>query len=182
MPDPTTPDESTSTPSGVEVFYVESLVKSKDKKPAVGFRWGDLSCQLTPEEAREHALGIIEAAIAAELDSAVVEWAMDRLGQPPENAGKLLHHIRGVRESPEGIPSCTLNMGTESIRPATARVRGLYLIANAANTEMEASLALILMRDMGLDSEAVAALIQELRDVRGLSTDWQQAGMGDGPE
>jgi hypothetical protein len=164
-----------------EEIYVESMVKSRDKMPAVGIRWGKLSCQLTPEEARQHALGIIEAAIVAELDAAVFKWAMETLGQPPENAGKLLHYIRGVRESPEGIPSCTLNMGKESIRPATARGRGLHLIANAANTEMEASLVFILMRDMGLDGQAVAALIQELREIRGLSTDWEQAGIN-GPD
>jgi hypothetical protein len=60
---------------------------SKDKRPMVDFHWGRERMELTPPEALTHALGIIEAAIAAETDALLVEFATRILGAEIDIAG-----------------------------------------------------------------------------------------------
>jgi len=56
--------------------------------------------QCTPEEARDHALRILEAAGAAELDEVIVRW----LTAPPfnmdiESAARVLFDLRKIRDA-----------------------------------------------------------------------------------
>jgi hypothetical protein len=66
-------------------IHVEPIVRISDGEPSVELRWGDLSCQLSPEDARQHALDIIVAAKAAEQDAAVVKWSIKKREQSPED-------------------------------------------------------------------------------------------------
>lgn len=54
-----------------EQILMQSVV-TPDMVPLVQLRWGDLKCQLSPQEARQHALGILECAEAAMHDTALV--------------------------------------------------------------------------------------------------------------
>lgn len=56
-------------------IWVESMVASQTGEPMVVLRWYDHSAQLTPHEAREHALSILAAADAAESDATLVVFA-----------------------------------------------------------------------------------------------------------
>lgn len=53
---------------------IESIVSGRTFEPMVQLTWGDQSGQLTPGEARRHALSILEAADAAESDAFVFRW------------------------------------------------------------------------------------------------------------
>ena len=79
-------------------LFVQSRVSSKDKRPMVDFHWGRERMELTPPEALTHALGIIEAAIAAETDALLVEFATRILGAEIDIAGLLLLEFRKFRE------------------------------------------------------------------------------------
>ncbi|MCC6328950.1 MAG: hypothetical protein IT174_10570 [Acidobacteria bacterium] len=56
------------------MISVTSIVSGRTFEPLVQIDWGDLSAQLGLREAREHALGILEAAEAAESDAFVFQW------------------------------------------------------------------------------------------------------------
>lgn len=73
---------------------VESGVTTSGRGFVV-MRWGDLSGQLTPDEAREYALAILEAADAADHDAALFVELRDRVGLELTTIGGLL---RGIRE------------------------------------------------------------------------------------
>ncbi len=79
-------------------LVVQSRVSSRDKRPMVDFQWGREKMDLTPPEALTHALGIIEAAIAAETDALLVEFVTRILGAEIDIAGLLLLEFRKFRE------------------------------------------------------------------------------------
>ncbi|HEY9737515.1 MAG TPA: hypothetical protein V6D06_14575 [Trichocoleus sp.] len=163
-------------------ILVESLVKSRTLEPAINIKWGKQQAQLTPQQAAAHALAVLEVVAAAELDSAVMRWAVEVAGAAPAEGAKLLQLFRQKRESSQ-IPSCTMNLGDESIRPDTARERAKYLLMNAANTEVEAFLMVFAMQDLSLTADQAAQMVEELRQMRGLQTDWNREGLGgDGDE
>ncbi|MBD2261411.1 hypothetical protein [Pseudanabaena sp. FACHB-2040] len=163
-------------------IWVESLVKSRTLQPAINLKWGKQQAQLTPQEATHHALAVLEAAAAAELDSALMRWAVEVAGSSPVQGAQLLQLFRQQREAGQ-IPSCTMDLGDESIRPDTARERAKYLLMNAFNTEVEAFLLVFAIQDLGLAAEQADQMLQEFRALRGLQTDWNREGLrGDGDE
>ena len=73
--------------SGVSAFTGDGFVTLK---------WGESAGQLTPAEARAHALAILEAAEAAESDAAV--WQVMTTGGATEaDAVRILSRIRDAR-------------------------------------------------------------------------------------
>jgi hypothetical protein len=79
--------------SGVSVF---------DGTPFVVLRWGQETGQLTPAEAREHALAVLEAAAAAEHDALVFAELRDgRAGLSMEAAATFLVALRRRRAAGE---------------------------------------------------------------------------------
>jgi hypothetical protein len=89
-----------------ETLWFESGVSSRTGEPFVHIRWGDESGQLSVEEAREHALHMLEVVNAAEFDAAFVKamtnpavFGDERVGGLPlEEALRLLALIRQARE------------------------------------------------------------------------------------
>lgn len=77
--------QSIEVQSGVSVFTHE---------PYVQLRWGAESGQLTPAEAREHALGVLRAADAAEFDATVWAEMTETIGLEPESVVRFLAGIR----------------------------------------------------------------------------------------
>lgn len=53
--------------------------------------------QMSPEEARDHARAITEAAEAAEQDAFIFDWVTRKVGSAPEQAAGLLQDFRAYR-------------------------------------------------------------------------------------
>ena len=68
-----------------------------DGEPFVKLTWGDQHGQLTPTEARRHALGILEAADAADSDSFLWGFLRARVGLDDERAAEVLAEFRAYR-------------------------------------------------------------------------------------
>lgn len=78
-------------------IWVESGVNDQGK-PFVSLGWGDMGGQLSVEEARQHGLGVIEAAYAADMDSRFVR-VLEEIGIDRETAVMMLSHMRVERGS-----------------------------------------------------------------------------------
>lgn len=81
-----------------EVIHVESGVSLFNGNPFVVMRWGKESGQLSPEEARTHALWILACANAAESDAVVVTMLRES-GLEEEMIGMFLTDMR-IRRMP----------------------------------------------------------------------------------
>lgn len=81
-----------------ETIWITSLVSSRTKEGVVELNWGDKKAQLSPEEARKHALKILECADAAETDAFIVEFFVKRLGQEFDKALMILQDFRSFRD------------------------------------------------------------------------------------
>jgi hypothetical protein len=83
---------------GEEIIHITSLVSSRTKEGVVELNWGDKKAQFSPEEARKHALKILECADAAETDAFIVDFFVKRLGQKFEQSLRILQDFRAFRE------------------------------------------------------------------------------------
>lgn len=81
-----------------DVIHVLSGVSAFTGKGFVTMRWGAESGQLTPAEARTHALHVLECAEAAESDSLVVQQ-LERLDLSRDVALSFLVELRKAREA-----------------------------------------------------------------------------------
>ncbi len=73
------------------------------KEPFVQLLRGDkLICQMTPEQARDHAQAMIQAAEAAETDAFLFHWMTKVLEMPAQAGAKLLAEFRKYREAMTG--------------------------------------------------------------------------------
>jgi hypothetical protein len=80
---------------GGDTLWMESGVNDQGE-PFVHMHWGDESGQLTTEEAREHAIHMVEASAAADFDAAL--WAVfGRMGIEPDRAAQMLALMREER-------------------------------------------------------------------------------------
>jgi hypothetical protein len=86
-----------SGPTDERIIHVESVVRSQDLTPAVRFKWGDLSADLTPNEARVHAFIILEAADAAMTDSFLATYLRDKVHVGPNEIAGVLSDLRSFR-------------------------------------------------------------------------------------
>jgi hypothetical protein len=78
-------------------LQVESGVSARTGEPFMHMRWGDQAGQLTPQEARQHALRILDAAAASEFDAALVRALVGEMGVPHEKAVRFLGVMREQR-------------------------------------------------------------------------------------
>lgn len=85
-------------PSPRDEILVESLVSSRTRKGMVQISWGDNRAQLTAEQARRHALLILEAAEAARSDELVFSLLTQKLGLPDAQAVAVIGSMREMRE------------------------------------------------------------------------------------
>lgn len=152
-------------------IFVESMVAARTLTPAVQITWGNECARLPADVARHHAFCVLGALAAAEIDACLMQWATQKLQLSPAEAAQLLMTFRQKRET-DGIPSCTLNLGDEHIRPDTARRRAEILMNAAFGVEIEAFLAMFLIRELNQSAEIADVLIQEFREMRGAQTMW----------
>lgn len=93
---------------------VLGIVSFQTGQPFVHLRWGENVGQLTPDEARQHALLILEAAQNAVADAAITGWAKDELELDPERAAQLLDAHRRYRADRWGQPDLDLEFGHQA--------------------------------------------------------------------
>lgn len=80
---------------------VESLVSDRNREPYVVLKWGPHRAQLTPAEARRHALIILEASDAAISDAFLVAWLTEHIGVTPPVMAAALEAFRHYRTAQE---------------------------------------------------------------------------------
>lgn len=150
---------------------VQSGVSARNGKPFIHLEWGDNKAQFSPAEMRAHAMGLIEAAAAAEMDACLMAWAIQKMEVPKEDAAKLLMLFRQKREEGK-IPSVTLNIDGEPMRPDTVKQAGAEMFEMSFAAEMEAFLVELIIKDIGHSGEIADRMIQEFREMRGAKTLW----------
>jgi hypothetical protein len=62
------------------IIRIETMYGAKERIPSVILQWGVEKGQLSPAEARIHAMKVLEAADAAEGDAFIFEFTRSRLG------------------------------------------------------------------------------------------------------
>ncbi|HSZ58640.1 MAG TPA: hypothetical protein VK797_23430 [Tepidisphaeraceae bacterium] len=80
-----------------ETLYVGSLVSSRSGEGVVQFQWGEKTCQLDPETARQVAFQILEAAEASDSDEFVVWLLREKVGLSMEQCWPILIDFREHR-------------------------------------------------------------------------------------
>jgi len=81
------------------MIEVVSIVSGSTFQPLVQIKWGDKEGQLSVEEARVHALIILEVAEAAESDAFVFQWlTRDIIGTAEDEKGNWDEVIAQFRE------------------------------------------------------------------------------------
>lgn len=88
MPDEKIPDDVLWHQSGVNTKG-EPFVQLIKGKKVIG--------QMSPDDARDHAHAVLEAAEAAEQDAFIFDWVQQKLEMPPAIAGQLLVEFRKYR-------------------------------------------------------------------------------------
>lgn len=83
--------------SSEKEILVESTFGASTRQPYVTFRWAGRTFQLSPTEARAHALLILEGGEAAEQDAFIVHFITKTVGASIENAIQLLSEFRSQR-------------------------------------------------------------------------------------
>lgn len=86
-----------------DAIWVKSLVSGRTFEPMIEFEWGAQRAQLSLEEARNHALYILECAEAAESDAFVFQWlTRDIVGtaqDEKENFEQVIEEFKKFREA-----------------------------------------------------------------------------------
>jgi hypothetical protein len=92
------------------MLEIYSQVGGESLEPFVLLQWQDRTCTLSPEDAREHALKIVDCAEAAVHDAFLVRWLLEVVGSERTQAFGLLQELRAWRqrraempEDPEGL-------------------------------------------------------------------------------
>lgn len=86
-------------PADASTIWVESIISNRTKEGLVNIRWGNMSAQLSVKEARDHAIGILEAAEAATTDALLYDYFLNKLHSSPEMFAGFLADFRAAREA-----------------------------------------------------------------------------------
>ena len=81
------------------MIYTRALYGAQCRQPLVELRYQDLSVQLSPEDARELAMSLLQTAEAAEQDAFLVEWSQQEVHATLTEAVGLLEGFRKWREA-----------------------------------------------------------------------------------
>jgi hypothetical protein len=79
------------------MLCVESLISQRDQKPYIQIQFKEQSIQLPVQDAREHALYILEACEAAELDAILLSYLQKSVGFPLTQAVEVVRNFRSYR-------------------------------------------------------------------------------------
>lgn len=82
-----------------EEIFITSIVSGRTYEPLIEIEWNGQRGQLQLDEARQHALGILEAAEAAESDAFVFKWlTRDIIGTADDDAENFKQIIEQFKE------------------------------------------------------------------------------------
>lgn len=81
--------------------WVETLVSHRTGEPLVQIAWYDHTGQLTPAQARQLALQLMEAAAITEADAFLIHFMKNTVGTDERAASILLQEFRRFREAQE---------------------------------------------------------------------------------
>lgn len=91
-----------------EMIFITSIVSGRTYEPLIQMEWGNEAGQLDLDEARQHALGILEACEAAESDAFVFKWlTRDIIGtneDEAENFRRIIAEFKEFREARKALP------------------------------------------------------------------------------
>lgn len=91
-----------------EMIFVTSIVSGRTYEPLIQMEWGNEAGQLDLDDARQHALGILEACEAAESDEFVFKWlTRDIIGTTEderENFRQIIDEFKAFREARKALP------------------------------------------------------------------------------
>jgi len=79
-----------------EGFSARSVVSMRDGSPKLDCAWMGMLAQITPDQARSMALGLLEEAAAAESDAAMVKFFRGT-GLTDERIGQVIFTVREIR-------------------------------------------------------------------------------------
>lgn len=79
-------------------LFATAIYGARERKPFVNLRHQDWVVQITPQEAREWALNILECSEAAEQDAFLVEFLAEKTEIPEDSAVFILKDYREWRE------------------------------------------------------------------------------------
>lgn len=86
------------------LIVAQAMVSARTGEPMVMLTWGEQAGQVTPEEARQHAMIVLEAAASAEMDSFLFSFLVHRVQTDPGRAGELLMEFRAWRQRRNELP------------------------------------------------------------------------------
>lgn len=96
-------EKSNKVPSNKAAeFKISTVLNKETKHTFVQMNWGEQVAQLTPLQARQHALAILEAADAATTDLLMFEWLQDAVGMSEEQAMGAMASFRDARAKQHG--------------------------------------------------------------------------------
>lgn len=84
-------------------IWVETIVSHRTGEPIVQIDWYDHTGQLSPADARQLAMQLLDAAAVAETDAFLCRFCKEKIGMDaPEEYGKILAEFRKYREEADG--------------------------------------------------------------------------------
>jgi len=142
-------------------IWVNSIVSSKTLEPWVTVEWGERRGQLRPDEARAHAVGVLEAANAAESDAFVMEVLMKDAALSLHTAFQALVDFRAWRTSPRTKRALVSAPAMEKAGTDALRRHAGNMLVMAEMADAQAFLIGFLTDRLGLDDARAGAIAQK---------------------
>ena len=156
---PKTSKQKTEPPKKI---LFNSMVSSTTLDPWVSFEWGGEKGKVSPDEAREHAWGVLQTANAAESDGFLVETLMKDATMSIHTATATLRDFREWRDTPRtkralvSVPALPEKSETEAVRRYAQR-----LLVMAEMADAQAFLVGFLTDCLGLPGGVARAIAQK---------------------
>lgn len=85
-----------------DILWHQSGVNAKGEPFVQLIQGGKVIGQMSPQEARDHAQAMIEAAEATEQDGFIMDWVINKVGAGPQQAAGLIADFRQYRRERTG--------------------------------------------------------------------------------
>lgn len=172
-------------------LVIKYMVRARDHEPAIVLQWGHKKAQLSTPEAREHALGVLCAAEAAESDRCLFR-AMHQGGMSRDAAEEFIQEVFSDRVLPPIEDEDTLRVESIYARDTdqpyllmrwdtlsatlsleAARNHALEVFSKAALAESDALTHRWLTDTLQADLPQAAVMLRDMRNFR--DPQWMQS-------
>jgi hypothetical protein len=141
-----------------ERLSMSSLYGARTNQGRVQLDWGDKSAQLTVDEARRHALAVIETASAAEFDELIAEVLREAGFTMPDIAA-VMQLLRDLLHQEEGYWSEDMPINAEQLT-------ALRIAQQSVEQRQDARLSKVLEQRHGGKGRELVAAVQARRAQR----------------